>query len=245
MVKLASKQSPPAKAAASDYAASFRAGDSLFREGDPGGCLFVIESGQVELLAAGQRRLALLEAGDVFGEMSVLEDRPRECEARAVSDLKVLKVDRAGLDSLLRQSPEVATLLMRRLARRLDEARLGTAPPPAAKAPAEAAPVVARLVHEASGTEFVLPPETRAVVGRSATGHMPDVDLAPVDRDRSLSRRHAVVWSERGRYFVSEEKGVNNGTFLNGRRLKTGDPEPLADGDKLAFGLVKTTFHLA
>jgi hypothetical protein len=249
MVKLASK---PAGAAGSGYAPSFHAGESIFREGEAGGSLFIIEYGQVELVSGNNhRRLAVLEAGDVFGEISTLEDRPRELGARAVSDVKALKVERGALEPLLRESPDVAILLLRRLARRLYEARMGVtpearaaaAPPPAAPS-AEAAVPSGKLVHDSSGAEFVVPPDARVVVGRAAKGHVPDIDLAPVDGERSLSRRHAAVWREGSAYFVCEENGVANGTFVNGKRLKPGEPVPLAEGDKVAFGLVKTTFHL-
>ncbi len=229
MVKVA------ASAGDAEYAVAVRAGDLVFREGDAAGPLFVIEDGQVELVQGPEaHRLALLGSGDVFGEVSLLEDRPRECAAKAITDLKLLKVDRGGLDALLRQSPEAATSLLRRLARRLQEARTAALPAPT--------PRLGKIVHE-GGTEFALP-ESAAVVGRAAKGHVPDIDLSPVDTERSLSRRHATLWREGAQYYVREEAGVANGTFVNRKRLKAGEPVPLAEGDQVVFGLVKTTFHL-
>jgi hypothetical protein len=247
MVKLASTS------AGAGPTLAFHAGDSIFKEGDPGESLFIVEEGQVELVGgAGHQRIALLGAGDVFGELAVLESQPRDFGARAVTEVKVLRVDRAALEPLLR-SPEVGLLMVHRLARRLHEARLPgaaaaapAAEPARAKPPTvQAAPREGRFVHEASGTEFALPGDAKVMVGRSAKGHVPDVDLTPVDHDRSLSRRHAAVWREGITYMVAEETGVANGTFVNGKRIGPGEATALKDGDKVAFGLVKLVFRLA
>jgi hypothetical protein len=240
MVKLASSTG--------SHSAAFRAGDSIFREGDPGDGLFIVEEGEVELTGGGQKRIARLGPGDVFGELAVLEGRPRECGARAVSDLKLVRVDPGALEPLLRESPDVALLLLRRLARRLHEARDpgAAAPAQARTAPAPPAePRPGKFVHDETGTTFALPLDAKVMVGRSAKGHVPDVDLTAVDTERSLSRRHAAVWRVGATYFVAEQTGVANGTFVNGRRIPAGEKTALGDGDKVTFGLVKLTFHLA
>ncbi len=244
----------PAEPAGARRSVSFAAGASVFGEGDPGETLFIIEQGTVELTSGPSRRtLAELGPGDVFGELSVLEGRPRECAARAVSEVKALQLDRSALESLLAASAEVSVLMLRRLARRLHEARLGPGPAAPARRPAQekqpatpsAPPRAGKLVHEATGTEFPLLPDARVVVGRASKGQLPGIDLSSVDTERSLSRRHAALWREGDKYFVCEEKDVPNGTFVNGRRLKPGEPVVLEDGDKVAFGLVRTVFHLA
>jgi pSer/pThr/pTyr-binding forkhead associated (FHA) protein len=138
--------------------------------------------------------------------------------------------------------------MLHRLARRLHELRLPAEPArarPAEVKPStvQAVPREGKLVHEATGSEFALT-GARVMLGRSAKGHVPDVDLTAVDNDRSLSRRHAAVWREGPTYFVCEETGVANGTFVNGRRIGSGEPTALKDGDKVTFGLVKLVFHL-
>lgn len=242
----------PADPAGARHSVSFRAGEPVFSEGEPGAHLFILEQGSVELTRGpSSERIAMLSPGDVFGESSLLEEVPRECTARAVSEATALRLDRAALDALL-ASPDVSLLLVRRLALRLREARLRpsagaraaavAATPAAAPRPAPAR--AGKLVHETTGSEFALPADRRVVVGRPGKGQTPDVDLSPIDLERSLSRRHAALWRDGERYFVCEENGVANGTFLNGHRLKAGEPAALADGDKVAFGLVRTVFHL-
>jgi pSer/pThr/pTyr-binding forkhead associated (FHA) protein len=82
-------------------------------------------------------------------------------------------------------------------------------------------------------------------IGRydAATGIHPDIDLKPVDTDRSISRRHAKIVQHDNRYFVVEEIGTTNGTFVNRRRVEKGTEVEFRDGDEVQFGLVKTVFR--
>jgi pSer/pThr/pTyr-binding forkhead associated (FHA) protein len=81
-------------------------------------------------------------------------------------------------------------------------------------------------------------PET--TVGRRdpVTGIFPDVDLTPVDNQRSVSRRHAKIYRRGAKFFLAEEIGTMNATFLNGNRLETGVPGEIAPGAELRFGVV-------
>ena len=62
---------------------------------------------------------------------------------------------------------------------------------------------------------------------------------SPVDDDRSSSRRHAKLYLKDGTFWVVEEIGTTNGTFVNGVRLEAGQPLRVAAGDELRFGLVE------
>ena len=75
------------------------------------------------------------------------------------------------------------------------------------------------------------------------TGTRPEVDLTPFDTNRSVSRRHAKVLAKDGDLFVTEEVGALNGTFLNGRRLTPGKPEPIRTGDTIALGKLTLRFQ--
>jgi len=120
------------------------------------------------------------------------------------------------------------------------------APAPAPPAPAPAAPVAAaqnlalRIV--ASGQVLLLEPErSEFLVGRPdpVTGIQPEINLGPFDTMRTLSRRHAKILKEGGLYFVREEVGTTNGTFVNGERIKTGAAVPLKPGNRLRFGSIE------
>lgn len=76
-------------------------------------------------------------------------------------------------------------------------------------------------------------------------GVFPDVDLDSDDPEAKVSRRHARISCENGKYAI-EDLGSTNGTFVNrGRRLKAGERHPLSDGDEIIVGKTFLRFHLA
>ncbi len=96
------------------------AGHFVFREGDSGSEMYIIESGSVEVLRAGRGDpVAVLGAGDFFGEMAILEDQPRFASVRAKSAARLLKVDRAAFAGMLKENFEIAVRIMRKLVSRL------------------------------------------------------------------------------------------------------------------------------
>jgi len=237
-------------------------GDFLFREGDLGTEMFILQEGQVEILKTVNgidEQLAVLDKGDFFGEMSLLEDLPRTASARAITDCKVIRINGATFDQMLRTKPEIAVRIMRKLSRRLRQTdqmlreALGAgdhdsmqAPemPALEKPPSAAAMAPQKLVH-ASGMEMHLSTSSETLIGRRdpVTGIHPDVDLTPVDTQRSTSRRHAKIYRRGGKFFVCEEIGTMNGTFVNGERVETGVPVEIKPGDEVQFGLVKLAFR--
>ncbi len=241
-----------------DYVVSFKAGEYVFHEGDLGTEMFIVQEGQVEVLKqteGRERRLAMFDKGDFFGEMSVLEGMPRTATARATIDTKLLQINGSTFDQMLHTNPEIAVRMMRKLARRLRDMdrllalRPATGPLPSASH--EATPDMSMSVRSV-GRELLFHPETdrgfhlsgdhETTVGREdpVTGINPDVDLTTLDTQRSTSRRHAkIVRDDDDHLYVLEEIGTTNGTFVNGVRVETGVPVEIRAGDELQFGLVK------
>jgi predicted component of type VI protein secretion system len=100
-----------------------------------------------------------------------------------------------------------------------------------------------RLIH-ASGMEFPLSTGPETTLGRKdpVTGIFPDVDLTPVDAQRTVARRHAKIYRRGMKFFLAEEIGIMNATFLNGARLETGIPQQIKSGDELRLGAVVLRF---
>ncbi|MGH9867715.1 MAG: cyclic nucleotide-binding domain-containing protein [Candidatus Polarisedimenticolia bacterium] len=96
-----------------------------------------------------------------------------------------------------------------------------------------------------AGEELFQLVTTRVAIGRfdPVTGLKPEVDLSELDLNRSVSRHHARLTLDAGVYAVTEEVGALNGTFINGKKLVSGKPEPLNDGDVLNLGMVKLVFR--
>ena len=85
-----------------------------------------------------------------------------------------------------------------------------------------------------------------ATVGRAdrQLGFTPDIDLSELDTQRTLSRRHATIVSRDGDYYVREEIGTRNGTFVNDTRVQTGVDVKIASGDRVRFGMIETVFEI-
>jgi CRP-like cAMP-binding protein len=101
---------------------SFEAGETVFDEGDPGGVLYVIQSGMVELVRSGPdgpRLVARLAPGEFFGEMGVLLGRPRSVRAVAASASRLIELDPATFEEMCVAQPEIAIRVIQRLAARV------------------------------------------------------------------------------------------------------------------------------
>ncbi len=237
-----------------------KAGEFVFRAGDLGTEMYVIHEGSIEIANArvSAEPLAILEKGDFFGEMAILEGAARTADAKALEDSTLVRISEATFAALLRRDPEVAVRIMRKLSRRLRtverllERRDKTELVPVAGPPAvEPAPVAgdgtqtgARLLHLGTGRTAPLKSDGNSTVGRSdpITGIRPTVDLTELDPERSSSRQHARIYVDGGEYFLVEEVGTANGTFLNESRLATGVPARIVPGDRVRFGLVTLEF---
>src|SRR6185503_10516940 len=87
-------------------------GEVLFNAGEPGESLFIVRSGSIELFikdTVGQKIvLTIAEAGDLFGELSLLDSGPRTATAVALNDTELLMLDRDDLLLLFQKRPEAA-----------------------------------------------------------------------------------------------------------------------------------------
>jgi CRP-like cAMP-binding protein len=233
----------------------YNAGERIFSQGELGTEMFIVQEGEVEIVKhiGGQSHvLSRLEKGDFFGEMAVLEALPRTADAVAVTEVKVVAINGSRFDEMLRKNPEVAVRIIRKYSKRLREANLlleklvgrevdvdHTALDATQIAPAEKA-TRHRLVDVATGTAFFFSQGDETTIGRAdpVTGILPDIDLTPVDTNRSVSRRHAKIIKSGNEYHMLEEVGTVNGTYVNDQRIPTGVPVTMHNGDLIKIGLI-------
>ena len=101
----------------------YSAGQSIFNFGDVGHALYIIRSGEVEIyLKNDQGEKIVLEtsrAGDVFGEVSLLDNGPRTAFVSAISDVELLRLDREHFEDYVRQYTPAALNLLSVIAKRL------------------------------------------------------------------------------------------------------------------------------
>lgn len=108
----------------------FREGSMIFREGEKGDKLYIVLDGRVRISkfipGVGEEALTVLDRGDFFGEMALIDDKPRSADGKAhESDATVLSIDRATLNEILSMDPHASlqflNLLCRMISRRLRE----------------------------------------------------------------------------------------------------------------------------
>jgi len=107
------------------FGREFPAGEVLFREGESGDVMFVIQSGLVRIskvLHGFERTLATFGRGDFLGEMAILNDKPRTATATVVENATVLVINAKMLETMIAKNSEIALRLIKKLALRLDAA---------------------------------------------------------------------------------------------------------------------------
>jgi CRP-like cAMP-binding protein len=234
----------------------FDNGQVLFHEGDDGDDMYIIQSGRVAIkkkVKDGDTTLAVLEKGDFFGEMAILERLPRSATAEVVEEGDLIVISGEMFGDMIKANPEIAVRMLRKQSIRLRETNRQlesvmahggiSAPPPADAAPA--VPPTSGTLQADAKAYFISPStgnvfpvfSTEALLGRfdSVTGQSPEVDLTKEDQSRNISRRHARLVVKDGKFFVAEEIGTMNGTFLNGKKLANGVLTPIKDGDELTL----------
>jgi CRP/FNR family transcriptional regulator, cyclic AMP receptor protein len=96
----------------------YKAGDVIFRQGDPATELYVIKSGTVRI-QLGDRLLDTLSEYNIFGEMALVDGAPRSATAIAESDVQLVPVGEKQFLFLVSRTPYFALNLMRVMTRRL------------------------------------------------------------------------------------------------------------------------------
>lgn len=109
--------------ASATHRRTYRRGESLYYQGDPGLGLYVVESGRIRLVSDAEssrsRELRELEANDLFGGLSLLGDFRRLETAETVTEARVLGFFRPDLKNVLRRHPKAGSEIVMALARRV------------------------------------------------------------------------------------------------------------------------------
>ena len=119
---------------------TYKAGQNLFHQGDPGDAAYVILSGTADILVhspAGDIKVADVELNSIVGEIAILCDVSRTATVRATSALEVLRISKEHFLKLMSDFPEMAVEIMRVLADRLNHTTAELTAARAAKQPEE------------------------------------------------------------------------------------------------------------
>lgn len=107
------------------YGRVFEPGELIFDEDEDGDHMFIIQEGQVQIsrtISGKDVPMALLEKGEFFGEMAIVNRIRRTARARAAAWTQLLAFDRVGLEQLVEKNPKIALNIIDRLCRRLGSA---------------------------------------------------------------------------------------------------------------------------
>ena len=97
---------------------SYTPGQLIFEEGQTGDVFYVVKEGEVEILV-GPLVVETLDAGEIFGEMALIERKPRSATARAKSACQIVPVNEQRFTFLVQQTPHFALSVMQTIAERL------------------------------------------------------------------------------------------------------------------------------
>jgi CRP-like cAMP-binding protein len=104
------------------FAKTFQPGDILFSEFEPGDTFYLIQSGTVEItkiMGDIEKTIDILQPGEVFGEMAILEGAPRSASAVAREKVKALEFNRENFEVLMMGNPQIAFKLLKLFTKRI------------------------------------------------------------------------------------------------------------------------------
>jgi len=100
----------------------YAAGDAIVRQGEEGDCLFVIQDGEADVFReenGEEARVGTLRAGDMFGEMAIIEKEVRSATIRARTRVKALTIDRKTFLRRVQEDPSLAFNVLKAMSGRV------------------------------------------------------------------------------------------------------------------------------
>ncbi|HUX37412.1 MAG TPA: Crp/Fnr family transcriptional regulator [Rectinemataceae bacterium] len=104
------------------FARTYRPGEIIFAEYEPGDSFYLIQAGRVKIskiVGDIEKTIDILQPPEIFGEMAILEGAPRSATAQAVDQVKVLEFNRANFEVLMMGNPQIALRLLKLFTKRI------------------------------------------------------------------------------------------------------------------------------
>ena len=104
------------------FSKTFRKGDIIFCEYEPGDTFYLIQSGRVQIvriIGDLEKNIDILNPTEIFGEMAILEEAPRSATAGALDDVKALEFNRENFEVLMMGNPQIAMKLLKLFIKRI------------------------------------------------------------------------------------------------------------------------------
>jgi len=108
------------------FAKTFKAGEMIFSEFEPGDTFYLIQSGRVQLVKLVgdfEKTLDILQPSEMFGEMAILENSPRSATAIALDTVTVLEFNSQNFEVLMLGNPQIALKLLKLFCKRIYDSK--------------------------------------------------------------------------------------------------------------------------
>ncbi|MCL2805618.1 MAG: cyclic nucleotide-binding domain-containing protein [Treponema sp.] len=115
-------KNPQKEYAPTEMTRTYSKNSIVFCEGEPGNELFIIQKGSVKIIKITENNeilLAVLKSGDIFGEMALLESKPRAAGAVAFEDCQLMAVNKENFQQMIKTQPQLIARLTTLLAERI------------------------------------------------------------------------------------------------------------------------------
>jgi len=233
----------------------YKAGDIIYKKGDIQTDFYILNKGKVQLKDEGSGQILVsLTKGDFFGEESLNNEQNAIYSVEVIEDADMIKIPYISLTEMLKQTPDIALKILKKLSEKHIKIQtvlmdmLAAAPDAKEKPEAKEVKkedqtsekinteVKAYLIIQRSN-RLVQLTKTQTFLGRRdyTTGFVPDIDLTDEDEEKYISRKHSKIQFKDGKFYLSEEPGAINGTFLNGSKLQTGVKHELHAEDEITL----------
>ena len=97
---------------------TFTAGSTVFKQGDPGNCMYIVQSGVIEMVI-GDKVIETVGPNEVLGYMSMIDEAPRSSTARVKDTCELSVIDARAFRFMVDEVPNFAFYIMQGLARRI------------------------------------------------------------------------------------------------------------------------------
>jgi hypothetical protein len=216
---------------------SFKAGHIFFRSGDAGDRAYLIQEGEVELLSGPPdnfQRVSRFGPKDVFGDMSLIEERPRHLTARAITAGTARSMSRTEFERLLTEDPAECIHYLQSLFERLRNIAHRQEAKTEDSSPGKKMPLVA-IYPISKKAEDSLPPGGFRIpkfpfrIGRASEAHEPEPldlnDMWLIDTNPfNVSRNHLAIELNMDGDVIVIDRGSHLGTLVNDELLGRSSP---------------------
>jgi len=247
------------------YITNYKKGEVIYSKDDSQENFYILNKGKINLkLGEEDVILVSLEKGDFFGEESLNENQNAVYTAEAVEASDVIKIPYPSLKDMMQKNTDIALKILKKQSEKnlkvvanlmkINRAMQEVVPKKGTEEKAAQDDVTSEKVDPNVQAYLIIQRSNRIVqltktqtfLGRRdyTTGFIPDVDLTKEDEEKYISRKHARIEYKNEKFYVLEEAGAVNGTFLNGVKLATDVEHELKNEDEITLCHLNIVFKI-